>query len=301
MHGEKKEKPEILKAPVCVIVNPISGGIGKSIIVEELSLCLKEAQREFEIFYSDAPQHATLLTKEALLRGCLSFIIIGGDGSINEVSQSLIGTDAVLGIIPTGSGNGVARHLRIPTHRSKAIDVIRKNRIETIDTVRINNHFYIGVAGIGFDAEVGWKFSAFGHRGFLSYLILALQTLPTYEPNIYNLQIDGKKFSREAFLISFANSSQFGNGAVIAPMAQINDGFLDLVIMKKVPFYATAQVAYHLFNRSLYRSKYVEVVKCKTIIIEQPNLRAHIDGEPVFFEQGMRVEIVPASLNILVP
>jgi diacylglycerol kinase family enzyme len=159
----------------------------------------------------------------------------------------------------------------------------------------------LGVAGIGFDAEVGWSFAQAAKRGFTTYFMTALKMLPGYRTSAYELCLDGEKLSRNAFLISFANSSQFGNGASISPQAKINDGLLDVVIIRKFPFYATFEMVYRLFNRSLHHSKYVEIIRCKEIDLAQPNVKAHIDGEPVFFQDGMRLRIIPSSLKIIVP
>jgi YegS/Rv2252/BmrU family lipid kinase len=290
-----------LKKHVFFIINPISGGIDKEDVVKKIESKLSKEKFSIEIHYTKGPKHATELAKEALKRSATIIAVVGGDGTVNEVSQVLIGSPAILAIIPTGSGNGLARHLHIPLKSSKAIDLIKKGKVETIDTVLINDRHYLGVAGIGFDAEVGWKFSEFGHRGFLSYLLLTLKELPTYHPGAYDLIIDGKKISREAFLVSFANSSQFGNGACIAPQAKINDGNLDVIIVKKFPPYGTVKIASQLFHHTLNQSKYVETIKCKEIIISQPNLKAHIDGEPVIFPRGIHLKIVPSSLQILVP
>ncbi len=297
--AEEKETPH--KKHVCVIVNPISGGINKKPIVKKIQKKLNKTQFEVEIFYTHKRNDATELAKIALEHHADVIAVVGGDGTVNEVSQVLVGTSTPLAIIPSGSGNGLARHLHIPLKSSKAIDLIKNGRIETIDTVRMNDRLYLGVAGIGFDAEVGWKFSEFGHRGFLSYLLLTLKEFPIYHPGVYDLIIDGKKISREAFLVSFANSSQFGNGVYIAPLAKIDDGNLDVIILKKFPPYGTIKIASQLFHHSLNRSKYVETIKCKEITISQPNLKAQIDGEPIIFPSGIHLQIVPASLCVLVP
>ncbi len=284
---------------ICVIINPISGGIKKNEIALKMVEQLKE--HEVEIVYTNGPHHASQLAQEAVGRRVKIVAVVGGDGSVNEASQALVGTQTALAIIPTGSGNGLADHLHIPTEIDKAIEVIKKGHIETIDTIRVNDRYYLCVAGVGFDAEIGWAFSEFGHRGFISYLLLTLKKLPTYQTRQYELCVDGKKISREAFLIAFANSSQFGNDAYIAPTAEINDGFLDLIIMKQIPFYATAHVVHQLFNRSLDHSRYVEIIKCKEITITEKNLKAHVDGEPILFPEGMRLKIVPSSLKVVVP
>lgn len=282
---------------ICVIINPISGGIDK----EAIATALERRLTGCEIVYTKHPHHAIQLAKEAVEKGTKIVVTVGGDGSVNEVGQALIGTDTALAIIPTGSGNGLARHLHIPLNISAAIDVICQGHVETIDTVQINDRCYLGVAGVGFDADISFAFAQSHKRGALSYLLLVLKTLPYYKLSTYNLCIDGQEISKRAFLLSFANSSQFGNGAAIAPQADISDGYLDVVIMKNIPPHALLKAAYQLFSRSLHRSKYVEHYRCKEITLTAPHIKAHIDGEPIFFHDRIHVQIVPSSLKVLVP
>lgn len=289
------------KKHVAVIVNPISGGVDKQAILEEIYDRLDPRKYAIHVHFTNAPHHATALAKDALQGNADIIVAVGGDGSINEVGQALVHSKGVLALIPTGSGNGLARHLRIPLDIGKAIDVIHQGHVRTIDSVRINHQYYFGIAGIGFDAQISWDFAEHGKRGFLSYLKLSLKQLPRYQPALYHLLLDGKPVSREAFLITFANSSEFGNGAVIAPKAQIDDGMLDVVVLKHFPFVESPRIAWRLFHHSMNDSQYVENFRCKKIQIDHPNLKAHIDGEPVLFQEGIHLEVVPASLKVLVP
>src|SRR5579862_2650908 len=292
----------VLAKRISVIINPISGGKDKEDLAESILQRLEAKGHDVEILFSQAPYHATQLAREAVTGRHADIVaVVGGDGTINEVGQALIGSDAVLAIIPTGSGNGLARHLQIPLKTSEAIDLLETGVVQTIDTVQINDRPYLGVAGIGFDAEVGWSFAQAKQRGFFTYLITVLKMLPRYSACQYDLILDKEHFSKSAFLISFANSSQFGNGASISPQAKMDDGFLDVVIVKKFPFYAAFEMVYRLFHSSLHRSKYVEVIQCREIHIDTPHLKAHIDGEPVLFEEGMHVRLIPSSLKVLVP
>lgn len=254
-----------------------------------------------EVLFTNAPKHATQIAEAAVKRRCDIVVAVGGDGSVNEIGKALVSTDTALAIIPTGSGNGLARHLGIPLEASRAIDVISEGQMKTIDSVQINDQFYFGIAGIGFDAQISWDFAEYGRRGFLSYLLLTLKQFPSYQPRSYELVIDGDKIEKEAFLVSFANGSQFGNGVAIAPEAQIDDGYLDVVVLKKFPKTSLARLVWKLFHHTIHHSRYVETFRCKKVSIQEPNLRAHIDGEPVFFPDGMKLEVVPSSLKVLVP
>ncbi|HEY2811309.1 MAG TPA: diacylglycerol kinase family protein [Rhabdochlamydiaceae bacterium] len=285
---------------IAVIINPISGVKAKETLEREVAQRLS-LRHSVAIFFTKAPYHATELARQALKDNADIIAVAGGDGTINEVAQVVINSKAALGIIPTGSGNGLARHLKIPLHFSKALDLLQKGHSRVIDTVQINDRFYIGVAGVGFDAEVGWTFALAGRRGFLSYFLSTLKNFPRYRCQKYELMIDGKNIDVWAFLMAFANSSQFGNGATIAPLAKIDDGILDLVIVKPFPLYAAPSLLIRLFTRSLHRSYYVETIPCKTILLPQRHLKAHIDGEPILFEDGIRIEIVPSSLKVIAP
>jgi diacylglycerol kinase (ATP) len=289
------------KKRVSVIVNPIAGKGGKEAIVEQLKQQLGAMGYELEVLMTHAPRHATQLAREALEWHADILVVVGGDGSVNEVGEALVGSDAALAIIPMGSGNGLARHLHIPLNTKDAIDLLTKGEIEHIDTVQINDRSYLGVAGVGFDAEVGWSFATSATRGFFTYFLTVLKLLPGYQPCLYDLIVDGKPISRSAFLISFANSSEFGNGASISPNAQISDGFLDVVIVKKFPFYAAFEMVYRLFRRTLDQSKYVEIIRCKEIDIAKAHLKAHIDGEPMLFPDGIHVRVLPSTLKVIVP
>jgi|GEM_PF-24426 len=288
------------KELIALIVNPISGGKKKEALVKK---AVKELSRTYdvEVLYTEGPGHATTLAREALKRRAKIVVAVGGDGSVNEVSQALIGSEAALAILPAGSGNGLARHLGIPLDWSAASAVIAKGKAIPIDTVKINDLYYVGVAGVGFDADISWAFSHSVRRGFLSYLLLTLQEFPRYHPHTYELEIDGKKITREAFLIAFANSSQFGNGVQIAPNADAGDGFLDVVVLRPFSQMEGMRIAYRLFHGTLDEDEHTERIRCKKASIRNKRLRAHIDGEPMCFEDGIHLEIVPSSLNVIIP
>lgn len=214
----------------------------------------------------------------------------------------MIGENIALGIIPVGSGNGLARHLQIPLNPAKALDVIRQFQPKTIDTVSVNqSDVFLATAGMGFDAYIAAKFQTYGKRGFWSYVKLVLQEWLFYEPELYELIVDGQILQVEAFLIAIANISQYGLNAKIAPSAQINDGWLDLIILKKFPARAAPRLVYQLFNGSINQSPYVQIIKCKFIQLKQPFCALHLDGEPTLFRHGLQIRINPSALNILVP
>lgn len=288
-----------MKKRVLFIINPVSG-IGRARVVEKLiDRELDRSCFEAEVAYTASRGHATRLAKDAVQKNTELVVAVGGDGSVNEVGQALIHTPAVLGILPAGSGNGLARHLGIPMDLSKALNRISNGKILKMDTGVLNNKVFLGMSGVGFDAHIGWEFARFGKRGFSSYVKVFLREYPGYKAREYQLEIDGISYTKKALLISVANGSQYGNNAFIAPNADISDGLLDICILQDFPVYAAPFLARRLFNRSLDRSKYLEILKGKEIRITQPDKTAHIDGEPLEEGGELHFKIVPSSLNVI--
>jgi diacylglycerol kinase (ATP) len=290
-----------MKKSVCFIVNPISG-VGRQKVIEKLvAEKLDKSRFEHRIVYTAGPKHAIELSRQCADNGCDIVVAVGGDGSVNEAGRGLIGTNTALAIIPAGSGNGLARHLHIPVNLVKAIEVINHGNEISMDTVRMNGERFLGMAGIGFDAHIGWEFAKFGKRGFYSYIKVVMREYPKYKAQQYELEIDGKKYERHSFLISFANGSQYGNNAAICPGANLQDGLLDICILREFPLYAIPMLAYRLFNKKMHESKYIEIIRGKKVVVKQPATTAHIDGEPVEIGNVIDIEVDPLSLKVISP
>lgn len=289
------------KNKICFIVNPFSG-MGKQKKIEKLiKQNLDQNQFDYEVVYTKAPKHATTLSAEAIQNGADIIVAVGGDGSVNEVAQGMIGSRAILGIIPTGSGNGFARHFQIPFNPAEAIKVLNQRHDQWIDTVMINHQSYLGVAGIGFDANVSLAFSNLEKRGLAAYLRVIFNELPHYQPQEYHLIVDGTPMHEKAFLICFANTQQYGNNAFIAPNAKIDDGFLDLIIWKEFPPHAAPKLVHDLFTKHMENSKYTKTMRCQEVILKKPLNALHIDGEPMDCAEDVYIRILPSSLKILTP
>lgn len=289
------------KKMVTFIVNPVSG-IGKQKRIERtIKRALDQKEFDYEVVYTKGPNHATELSAEAAARGAHIVVAVGGDGSVNEVAQGIIGTTSALAIIPAGSGNGFARHFDIPSDPGKAIQVINEMHEQWIDTVKINQKSYLGVAGIGFDADVSRAFSNLDIRGPASYLFVVLSELPLYKPQDYDLVIDGVPIHKKAFLICFANSKQYGNNAFIAPNAKIDDGYIDVIIWKEFPPHAAPKLVHDLFTKNIEDSKYTESYRCQEVILKKPLHALHIDGEPMETEGDVYIRVLPSSLKIITP
>jgi diacylglycerol kinase (ATP) len=284
-----------------VIINPKAGTRGKDNVEKVVYQLLDSSKFDYEIIYTKGPCHATQLSKEAASLGYDLVLAVGGDGTINEVGKGLIGSETAMGIIPSGSGNGLARHLQIPTDPAKAIDTINCFHQTTIDTVRINEDYFLGVAGIGFDAHIAQQFAKSKLRGFWAYAALVLKNYRKYSPQAFEMEVDGKAMKIEGLLVSFAKSSQYGNDIKIAPHAKLNDDHFHLIILKNPPFYALPNLLLKLKNGTISTSKYYESICCREISIPRKKLNAHIDGEPAFFEKGICLKVCPKSLKVVVP
>lgn len=294
--GNSLEKKRIM-----FIVNPISHEIKGLDIEKIIEKNLDSNQFEYHVVFTQYPQHASELAQDALMHSVDIIAAVGGDGTVNEVGRALVNTQAVLAIIPVGSGNGLARHLGIPLGLTKAIKALNHASPIVIDTAKINEKIFLGVAGIGFDAHIAHQFAQFGKRGFLSYCQVALREFPSYEPTSYLMTLDGKQIIRKAFILTFANSSQYGNDFIIAPKAKISDGYLDLVIIDQIPIYSIPQFLFRFVRGTLDRSHHVEAYKFKEITIQHPCIQAHIDGESILFKDSIKVTIQSKSLRVLVP
>ena len=287
---------------ILFIINPISG-TGKQRKVElAIEKNLDKANLTFRILYTDAPGKATELCKEAVAQGMDAVIAVGGDGTVNEIGQALVGTGTALGIIPTGSGNGLARHLKIPFNKAKAVQVINQFKVRKIDTATINDKVFLSIAGIGYDAFVAKKFAKAPKRGFFSYFRIVSGEYAGYRPKKYVLEVDGQTITRRALLIAFANSNQFGNNTSIDPNATIDDGFIDICILRRIPLLIIPFYAPLLFTKMFHKTHYIEIIRAREATITRKKGKTmHFDGDPVAIGKRLEMKINPLSLNIIIP
>jgi len=227
---------------------------------------------------------------------------VGGDGTVNEVAQGVIHSKQVMGILPKGSGNGLARHLGIPINFEKSLQYINSSTVISMDSFKVNESVSINVSGIGFDGHVAGLFGKNGKRGLLGYSKLVLKEFFGYSEFNFKVNIDNQVFDHTAFVIAFANSSQFGNNARVAPHASVCDGLLDICFIRKVPFHHSIGFVNKLFTGHLDHSAYVEIRKGKCIILSFPApMPYHIDGEGMESVRDFTIQIQPASIRMLVP
>lgn len=287
------------KKQILFIINPISGS-GKVVDWKSIiKLHLNTDLFDHKISYTGKQGDATRFSQDAAGAHYDVVCAVGGDGTINEVAQGLINTETAMAIIPRGSGNGLARHLGIPIDPKKAIKRLNEGKTHHMDTGLLNDKLFLCVAGMGFDATVAKAFDEFGKRGLLSYMYLSATHYFKYKPSNYTIHIDGQKIYTKAFLITFANASQFGNNAFIAPMANTNDGLMNLIIIKPFPLLASVRIIFQVFTKKIQQSRYCETHTFQSLHIESDNNVAHIDGEPTLCSGPTHVSIRPNSLKIV--
>ncbi|WP_439184499.1 diacylglycerol/lipid kinase family protein [Carboxylicivirga taeanensis] len=289
------------KHRVLFLINPISG-IGKQRTVEKaVEDEIDRKSIEFDIAYTEYAGHARELAKKAV--GNYDVVVaVGGDGTVNEVGSSLINTTTALAIIPTGSGNGLARYLDIPLRVSRALQVINHMQKKDIDTLKVNGQVSLNVAGIGFDGHISHQFAKEKNRGPAGYVKLITREYARYKSSVYRISIDGKTYELPAFMITFANSSQWGNNIHIAPQAKIDDGLIDVCIIKEFPIYDGPSLLISILDQSVDQRRYDVVTRAKNITIESDSeLVGHLDGEPVDLGRRAEINIQPLSLRVVVP
>jgi diacylglycerol kinase (ATP) len=287
---------------VFFIVNKYSGtGYRDAIEGRIISACLR-AGLEPAIDFTRERGHATELAHTAVRGGFERVFAVGGDGTVNEVAQALVDTSAKLGILPKGSGNGLARHLGISTRFSSALDLIGSARSVRMDTISFNDRLSVNVSGIGFDGYVAARFGRNGRRGLPEYVSLVLREFRSFEEFSGKAIVDGDEIQLKSFIVAVANASQFGNNVRVAPHASVCDEQLDLCMIKKVSPLKAIALVNRLFNGSIAKSREVMIRKGKNIQLrlDRP-VDFHIDGEPQGKASEFNIEVKPASLEVILP
>jgi len=290
-----------LKRKALFIINPVSGGKKKDGVPELVAKYLDPTIFDYDVEFTTGIFHAHDLARAAV--GEYEIVVaVGGDGTVNEIASAIAGTDTVLGIIPFGSGNGLARFLTIPMDSEEAIKTMNAGRTITIDAGKMNGQWFFNMAGMGFDAHISHVFAnGSTKRGFVSYFKSSIQEISTYKSKNYHIEIDGMAYDREAFMLSMANSSQYGNNAHVSPTASVQDGLLDVCIIKPFPLWRFPEMGLRMFTKTADSSKYVEIIKGKHIVItRQEEGPIHLDGEPQVAGTAIDIEIVPNSLHVIV-
>jgi len=288
------------KKRIVFILNPISGTHSKKEIPGLIDKLLDKEQFDYELRLTEYAGHAAEIAKESAANGIDIVVAIGGDGTVNEVARSLVHTEAALGIIPCGSGNGLARHLCLPLDIKKAIHIINECRIENFDYGVINGLPFFCTCGMGFDAFISLKFAEAGKRGPITYVENVLKEGLNYKPETYEVEDETGAKKYKAFLIACANASQYGNNAYIAPGATMKDGLMDVIIMEPFDTLEAPQIAADLFMKTLTNNSKIKTFRTKSLKIHRTCEGAiHYDGDPVMTGKDIDVHIEHMGIKIV--
>ncbi|MBR5918560.1 MAG: diacylglycerol kinase family lipid kinase [Prevotella sp.] len=282
-------------------MNPISGTASKANIPTLIEETLDKGLFDYELRLTERAGHAAEIAAEAQREGVDIVVAIGGDGTVNEVARAIVDSKTALGIVPCGSGNGLARHLMLPMNAKKAIEIINRCEIHELDYGIINGHPFFCTCGMGFDAFVSQKFAEAGKRGPITYVENVLREGLKYKPETYEIRDETGTMRAKAFLISCANASQYGNNAYIAPQASMSDGLLDVIIMEPFDMLDAPQISLDMFNKTLDKNSKIKTFKCRQLHIhrKQPGV-IHFDGDPTMADADVDIELKAKGIRVVV-
>ncbi len=292
---------------IIFIINPRSGTSRKQDIEKVIEQHLDHKQFEYSIQYTKYAGHAVELSRKAIIDQCDVVAICGGDGSVNEVSTPLadpllnINFTTKLAIIPGGSGNGFASHFKISRKIMEAIKTINNYHTERIDTCTINEQVFVNIAGVGFDGLVSYRIKNKAKRGLWMYLKTSFQEMINYDQPMLKILIDGMEMEGRFATVAICNASVYGYNFTMAPHANVQDGRMDIVMIRKAPLWAYLLNAYRFLNRTMHKSKYVSVYQAKSLTLSsEESLYYHTDGEGYKCSgDHLQFDIKPLSLDII--
>lgn len=290
-----------MKKKIAFIINPISGTNDKKQLPDLIFNELNNSLFDFEIVFTEHKEHGRELATKFANAGFDIVVAVGGDGTVNEIARGLINTNAALGIIPAGSGNGLARHLSIPMNTRQAIQQLNHSEAVKMDYGVVNGQPFFCTCGTGFDAYVSTEFAKSKNRGVMTYIEKMITGYFNYKSQNYHLVGEGIDLKDKAFVITFANASQWGNNAYIAPQASVQDGMMDISIMSNFPIIAIPSIALQLFTKTIDKDLFVTTLRTNEITLyRDEDGPFHYDGEPYQEGREVHIKMVPEGLNVLV-
>lgn len=285
---------------IAFIINPISGTQNKKRLPKMIRELLDKDQWMENIVFTERQGHAEELARQFARMGFDAVVAVGGDGTVNEVARGLRDTETAMGILPMGSGNGFARHLGIPVRTNRAIEMLNHSEPIYVDYGLANDKLFVSTCGTGFDAVIAEQFAGSTKRGFATYLENVLKDVLHYRPEIYHMVGKGIDVTHKAWLITFANASQWGYEAYIAPKASVQDGLMDVCIMSSSALLGAPGLALRLFTKSIDNSLFMDTLRTDELYVERETASAfHIDGDPVDMAKDIRIRIVRDGLKVL--
>ncbi len=286
------------------ILNPISGNKIKGVTLMDLiDDIFQNSDHEIEFACTTAPGDATKIATKARNEHFDVVVAAGGDGTVNEVASGLMGSEVALGIVPLGSGNGIARSYHIPLGLKEAVSYLTKPQITSVDAGRVNDYFFIGTCGVGYDANVGRRFQEFGIRGPLPYYFIGTREFLGFKPETFHLKFNGAEIETRPLLIVVANTEQYGNGAIIAPLADPTDGQLDICIIDSISLKQAMRLTPQLFKGTIHTAPEYHHFRAKTveIVSSREGGALHTDGEPHERPLKLSISVLPKALKICSP
>ncbi|MDR1415473.1 MAG: diacylglycerol kinase family lipid kinase [Odoribacteraceae bacterium] len=283
------------------IVNPISGhGAGKG-LPRRLSRHPRYAGIHSVVRFTKHAGHARELAEQAAAEGFTHVVAVGGDGTVNEVGSALRGTGIIMGIIPLGSGNGLARHLGYSTRVDSALTQLLDGTPEWMDIIEINGHSSLNVSGLGFDAATAHLFAGGGSRGLFAYVRAAVRLWFCYKEREYTFRVGEETWSERGFIVSLANGSQYGYNFVIAPGASTRDGLLDLCVLRRPRLVEIPLYLLRVATRRVEKLPHFHRVPCREVTILDAAPEGHVDGDPCFFTSPVHARVIAAGLRVALP
>jgi YegS/Rv2252/BmrU family lipid kinase len=291
-----------MKEKIVFLINPFSGTGDKDHIPELVKTHLDHSKYISEIILTEFAGHGAELANEKIKEGYDVIVAVGGDGTVNEIAGVVNESQACLGIIPGGSGNGFCTHLGISRNPIKAISSLNTGKKIMVDTCTMNDLFFLNVAGLGFDARVAYLTKTNKKRGFLQYFLTSMRESRHFKPQYLDISIDGQLVSGYFTAAVAANASMYGYNFTVAPGAALNDGLLDVMLIKKAPLYQYFLQAYRFLNKTLHKSNITETYQAKEIVMKSPiPIHCHVDGEGHDTSKEFKIRINPQSLQIIAP
>ena len=283
-----------------LILNPRSGKKRAMSVRESARALAKELSVELTEKVIEAPGHGTQLSRDAVESGQQRVISVGGDGTLNAIAAGLVGTQVPLGIVAMGSGNGYARSQKLPLDPDQALRRALTGTVKPMDVCYLNEHLFLGTAGIGFDARVAWEFDRSEARGMWNYLRITMKEIFTAKPMRVVVKANNETSERNVLMLVFANTREFGNGVAISPGSAPDDGFAELQCVSKPSFFPLMKAFYDVYTGRADKSRYIHTIVSREALVHQAGSLAHLDGEPVVIGNEVHFRLEPKRLLVVV-
>ncbi len=283
-----------------LILNPRSGKRRAMSVLQSAQVMARELRVEITEKVIEGPGHGTELAREAVASGQDRVISVGGDGTLNAVAAGLVGTEVPLGIVAMGSGNGYARSQLLPLDPEEALRRALTGTVRSMDVCYLNDHLFLGTAGIGFDARVAWEFDRSEARGFWNYLRITLKEILGAKPMRTVVKVNNETIEREVLMLVFANTREFGNGVAISPGSEPDDGLAELQFVSKPSFFPLVRALFDVYTGRANKSRHIHTVVANEALVHQAGSLAHLDGEPVVIGNEVKFRLEPHRLLVVV-